>query len=88
MSLHYIFKGLTEAELKMLLQSMEECHFSQGDVIIEQGAEPAGDECLYVVMSGEAEVVVHGTPEEQMYQVLERGKPYHPYGKPHTLDLN
>jgi hypothetical protein len=66
---HKLFASLSRVEISELVQTMEPCIFEKGDLVIEQCAALASDPYLYVVLSGEADMIVHGKFEEQLIQV-------------------
>ena len=57
----FIFKGIPEELLMETVARMRRVTFKSGETILQQGAVPTAEDCMYLVEEGRAEVVIMGT---------------------------
>ncbi|GIL52865.1 hypothetical protein Vafri_8639 [Volvox africanus] len=57
---NFVFKGIPQSHLVEVVGRMYGISFRAGAVVLQQGALPKQDDCMYYLQSGEAEVVISG----------------------------
>jgi hypothetical protein len=67
---HFLFQGLEEEVLQTMVGQMRRHEFSADDTILGQSAEVDDLEpCIFFLLSGKVDLIVHGISEEQKWQV-------------------
>ncbi|KAJ9511424.1 hypothetical protein QJQ45_029916, partial [Haematococcus lacustris] len=62
---NFVFKGISESLLVEVVDRMYGVCFRAGRTVLQQGAKPNPDDCMYFLESGEAEVVISGAVDQQ-----------------------
>ncbi|PNW86201.1 hypothetical protein CHLRE_02g076900v5 [Chlamydomonas reinhardtii] len=57
---NFVFKGIPQNHLVEVVGRMYGISFKSGAVVLQQGALPKQDDCMYYLQQGEAEVVISG----------------------------
>lgn len=57
---NFVFKGISDSLLLDVVERMYGVCFKAGSVVLQQGALPKPDDCMYYLQLGEAEVVISG----------------------------
>jgi len=61
---NFVFKGIPESLLLEVVERMYGVCFQAGSVVLQQGALPKPDDCMYYLQLGEAEVVISGAVDQ------------------------
>lgn len=76
---NFVFRSIPDSLLAQVAACMVHVSFNAGETVLQQGAMPKEHDCMYVLESGEAEVVISGAvqsgkkTDEENKQVEERG---------------
>lgn len=62
---NFVFKGISESLLLEVVERMYGVCFPAGAIVLQQGALPKPDDCMYFLQLGEAEVVISGAVDQQ-----------------------
>jgi len=62
---NFVFKGISESLLLEVVERMYGVCFPAGSIVLQQGALPKPDDCMYFLQLGEAEVVISGAVDQQ-----------------------
>jgi hypothetical protein len=66
----YFLRGASENDLQILAQDLERRELASGDIIVQKGAPARG---LFIILSGEAELLVEGAQSSQRLARLRAG---------------
>jgi CRP-like cAMP-binding protein len=70
----FVFAGISEALLRQVVSRMFGVSYAAGGVVLQQGAAPSEDDCMYLLASGEAEVVITGAVGESAGKAGDEGR--------------
>jgi len=86
---HFLFEDLQEDALQTMAGRMRRHHFKANDIIVGQ-SEEVNDEaaCMFFLQSGQVDLIVHGTCEEQQWQVAPVARPKPPLAPTRTWTVD
>lgn len=59
----FVFKGIEQSVLQQVISRMFKVTFGAGETVLEQDSLPTDDDCLYMLDTGEVDIVIAGSGE-------------------------
>ncbi|DBB18151.1 hypothetical protein WJX82_009716 [Trebouxia sp. C0006] len=59
----FVFKGIEQSVLQQVISRMFKVTFNSGETVLEQDSLPTDDDCLYMLDTGEVDIVIAGSGE-------------------------